>query len=62
MSNDRPIVDMQDVLNDKAAKGEPVVVIAPVDQPKEVKAAIEKINNGLVERGAKVVTVVNAKT
>ncbi len=51
--NERPEINMQDILDNKIKTGEKIVISMPKNVSAETKAALDKMNNALVEKGAK---------
>jgi hypothetical protein len=52
--NERPVVNMQDILDNNIKTGEPIVISMPKSASTETKSAVDKMNNVLVENGAMV--------
>jgi hypothetical protein len=49
--NERLEIDMQDILDNKIKTGEPIVIAMPKNVTAETKAALDRMNNALVDKG-----------
>ena len=57
MVNDRPVIDLKDIIDNKIAKGEPVVIIEPVNLDEATKININKLNENIVNQGGKTLVI-----
>jgi hypothetical protein len=57
MLNERPVIDLKDIIDNKIAKGEPVVIVESVNLDKATKINIDKLNNNIVEQGGKTLVI-----
>jgi hypothetical protein len=50
-------IDMQDLIDKQIETGEPIILTMPKNVTKDTKKVLDKLNNHLVSKGAKVLVI-----